>query len=214
MIPPPPDTRTRDRLLETAARLFHEQGYAATGVATILREAGVHSGSLYHYFPSKDELLAAVLERYKELLHPLVMAPVEAAEPDPIERVFRLLEQYRAWLAPMDWAMGCPIGNLALEVADHAPQARPLIAENFANWAAVVRGWLEEAGHRLPAETDRDGLARFVLTVMEGGVMQSRAEGSSRPYEASVRQLRKHFELLMDAAPAGRAAGKTPARRR
>ena len=59
---------TRERLLETAARLFHEQGYAATGVATILREADANSGSLYHFFPNKDALLAGVLEWYRDHL--------------------------------------------------------------------------------------------------------------------------------------------------
>src|ERR1044071_4590196 len=112
----PSDTRTR--ILDTAARLFHEQGFNATGIATILREADVNSGSLYHAFPSKEALLIGVLERYTELLYPIVMAPVEARTTDPIGRVFALLDQYRAWLAPIHFTMGCPIGNLALEVGD------------------------------------------------------------------------------------------------
>src|SRR6187399_180495 len=69
---------TKSRILDTAARLFHEQGFNGTGIATILREADVNSGSLYHIFPSKEALLVGVLERYTELLHPIVMAPVEA----------------------------------------------------------------------------------------------------------------------------------------
>jgi len=93
----PSDTKTR--ILDTAARLFHEQGFNGTGIATILREADVNSGSLYHIFPSKEALLVGVLERYTELLHPVVMAPVEAKTTDPIGRVFALLDQYRAWLA-------------------------------------------------------------------------------------------------------------------
>ncbi|MEE8447296.1 MAG: helix-turn-helix domain-containing protein, partial [Gemmatimonadota bacterium] len=53
-----PASETRDRILEVAARLFHKRGFRATGVATILREAGVNSGSLYHFFPSKEAVLA------------------------------------------------------------------------------------------------------------------------------------------------------------
>jgi len=88
-----PDTRAK--LLETAFQLFHEQGYHATGVATILREAGVNPGSMYHFFSSKDELLLNVLEFALDYLDPMVMGPVEAATADPIERVFVLLNQYR-----------------------------------------------------------------------------------------------------------------------
>jgi len=43
------ETNTRNKLLDAAARLFHEQGYAATGLSTIVREAGVNPGSLYHF---------------------------------------------------------------------------------------------------------------------------------------------------------------------
>lgn len=108
---PQPDTKTR--ILDAAARLFHEQGFNATGVSTILREANVNPGSLYNLFPSKDALLGEVLERYTELLYPIVMKPVEEKTADPIDRVFVLLQQYRDWYAPLDFRLGCPIGNLA-----------------------------------------------------------------------------------------------------
>lgn len=191
---------TREKLIETARRLFHEQGYAATGVSTILREAGVHAGSLYHFFASKEDLLLAVLERYQALLAPVVMEPAERAEPDPIERVFALLAWYRAGLEATEYRMGCPIGNLALEVADSYPAARPLIDANFRGWAARIEGWLREAGEALPAGCDRAALSRFVLTVMEGGVMQARARGSPAPFDESVDQLRRYFALLRGEA--------------
>src|ERR1041384_7284747 len=89
---------TKSRILEAARRLFYEQGYHATGIATILREADVNSGSLYHFFPSKEALLIGVLERYVDLLRPVVMDPAEAAAGDPIERIFRMLANYRAGL--------------------------------------------------------------------------------------------------------------------
>ena len=54
-------TKTREKLVATAFELFHKQGFSATGVAQILRTAEVNSGSLYHYFPTKEDLLIAVL---------------------------------------------------------------------------------------------------------------------------------------------------------
>lgn len=198
-----PDTRTR--ILDAAARLFHEQGFNATGVSTILREAGVNPGSLYNLFASKDALLAAVLERYTQLLHPVVMAPVEAKTNDPIERIFALLQQYRDWFLPLDFRLGCPIGNLALEVADSHPEIRPLIQQNFDGWSSYVRRWLDDAGDRLPRDLDRDQLASTVLTVMEGGLMQARSSRSAAAYDASVGQLRAYFDLLLARASAGRS---------
>jgi AcrR family transcriptional regulator len=188
------------RILEAARRLFHEQGYAATGISTILREADVNSGSLYHYFPSKEALLEGVLEHYVELLRPVVMDPAEQREADPIGRVFDLLAWYRQGMEVTQCTMGCPVGNLALEVADSHPQVRTLVDLNFRNWIGAVEAWLVAAGDRLPADVDRRQLAQLVLTVMEGGIMQSRAASGLGPYDASVAQLRAYFGLLEERA--------------
>ncbi|MEO1365571.1 MAG: TetR/AcrR family transcriptional regulator [Acidobacteriota bacterium] len=191
---------TRERIVEAAARLFHEQGFQGTGISTILREAGANPGSLYHFFRTKDELLRAVLERYEQLLHPVVLGPVESAEPDPVERIFRLLDWYRAGMVETDCRLGCPLGNLALEVSDTHPEVRPGIEVNLANWRAGIRHWLDAAGDRLPEDCDRDALAFFVLTVMEGGLLQARAASDLAGFDASVRVLRDHFDRLLDDA--------------
>jgi AcrR family transcriptional regulator len=187
---------TRDRLLRTAFQLFHEQGFHATGVSTILREAGVNPGSMYHFFPSKDALLLAVLEFALGYLEPAVMAPVESSVTDPLRRIEALLAQYRGGMEANGCRMGCPMGNLALEVSDGNPQARALIHQNFENWAARVEAWLVAAGDRLPRDLDRARLAHFVLTVMEGGLMQSRAAGHLGPFDDSVAVLREHLAML------------------
>jgi TetR/AcrR family transcriptional repressor of nem operon len=191
---------TESRILQTAFQLFHEQGFHATGVATIGREAGVNPGSLYHFFPSKDHLLLQVLEFALGYLEPAVMAPVEARTADPIERVFALLAQYREGMLAMGCRMGCPIGNLALEVSDGNPEARALIHRNFENWIDRVESWLNAAGDRLPANCNRRQLARFVLTVMEGGLMQARAAADLTAFDDSVAVLRAHLNLLQKEA--------------
>ena len=195
-------TDTRERILEVAARLFHEQGYNATGIATILRESGVNSGSLYHFFAGKEALLLGVLERYVEMLEPMVLQSAEARTDDPLEKIFALLDWYREGMLKSGCTMGCPVGNLALELSDNHPEVRRLLDLNFRNWAAGIRGWLEEAGERLPDDVDLEQLSHFILTVMEGAIMQSRARGSLDPYDASVAQLRLYFKTLEDSARA------------
>ena len=147
-----PAIDTEQRLLRTAFRLFHEQGFHATGVATILREAEVNPGSMYHFFKSKDDLLIRVLEFALGYLDEAVMRPVESKVADPLERVFALLHQYRDWMRQEGCRMGCPIGNLALEVSDGNPAARELIHRNFENWQGASRtGWIRpRTCHRAP----------------------------------------------------------------
>jgi TetR/AcrR family transcriptional repressor of nem operon len=209
---PDAQPETRARILRTAFQLFHEQGFHATGVATIVREAGVNPGSLYHFFESKDQLLLSVLEFAVDFLGPAVMEPVEAGTADPIDRVFALLGAYRAGMVQTGCRMGCPIGNLALEVSDGNAEARRLIDRNFENWAARVEGWLIAAGDRLPRDTDRSRLSRFILTVMEGGLMQSRAANDLKPFDDSVAVLRDHLNLLIARAAEDRS-NKAPRRR-
>jgi TetR/AcrR family transcriptional repressor of nem operon len=191
-----PRASTKERILLAAFQLFHEQGFHATGVATILRQAGINAGSLYHLYPSKNALLLGVLEFALGYLHPAVMDPVEARTADPVGRVFALLAQYRAGMEKNGCRMGCPIGNLALEVSDDDAAARDLIHKNFHGWSNHVRGWLDAAGARLPPNLDRGRLARFILTVMEGGLMQSRAAGSLEPFDDSVAVLRDYLDRL------------------
>jgi len=204
---------TRDRLLRAAFQLFHEQGFNATGVATIVREAGVNPGSLYHFFDSKDDLLLGVLEFALDYLGPAVMDPVEAAVSDPTDRVFALLERYRDQMQREHCRMGCPMGNMALEVSDGNPKARALIHQNFENWANRVASWFE-ADTRLPPEVDRRRLARFILTVMEGGLMQARAAGNLAPFDESVAVLRDYFARLGMRRSAGTNASRRKKRSR
>jgi TetR/AcrR family transcriptional repressor of nem operon len=200
---------TRDNLIDAALRLFYEQGYSNTGVATILREAGVNSGSLYHFFPGKEALLTAVLQKYRDLLHPIVLRPQEEKTNDPIERVFALMSWYRNNMELTGCRMGCPIGNLALEVSDNHPEIRTLIHANFDGWTDGVRKWLEDAGDRLPRDVDRKELAQMVLNTMEGGIMQSRSRGEIAPFDAAVRQLRLYFDLLLDKASRDQSRSNT-----
>lgn len=189
---------TRDRLIEAAMELFHAQGYHATGLAQILKQAGVNSGSLYHFFDSKEDLLNAVLERYRELLWPVLLQPLVDAYPDPVERVFGLLGFYRAALVGSEFAYGCPIGNLALELREFHPRAHDRLAENLEGWRQAVRQWLEEAGERFGPATDLDRLATFVLTTMEGAVLQCRSYRSIEPFDRSVGALLDYLGRLRE----------------
>ena len=192
-VPSPP---TRERLLDVAARLFREKGYGATGVAEILKEAGANAGSLYHFFPTKQDLLLAVLERYRAGIRPMLLEPAWRKVRDPVARVLALLGAYRRFLAETDCAYGCPIGSLALELHEPDPPVRRALAANFKAWTQAVRECLEEAGDRLPAEVKPAEMALFVLATMEGAVMQARTHRSLQAFDASVRQLRDYFDRL------------------
>ncbi len=187
---------TRSRLVGVAAQLFWERGYTATGVAEILHRAKLFVGSLYHFFPTKDRLLVSVLENYRDRIDEALLRPAWESVRDPIAKIFALLARYRAALVATNCFYGCPIGSLANELREPDPEIRQLLAANFSQWVAAVERCLDEAGPRLPRGTNRHGLAEFVLSVMEGGVMQARTFRSLDAFDASVRCLRDYFHRL------------------
>jgi TetR/AcrR family transcriptional repressor of nem operon len=195
---------TRTRLIETAAQLFWQQGYHATGLAQIYEQAQVRSGSFYHFFASKEAVLRAVLDHYHASFFSSVVAPNCSRERDRIERVFCLLGEYRKWILRTGFRFGCPVGRLAMEMDPELEEVFAAIQNNFSMWSGTVEQWLNEAADRLPSHVSRAKLATFVLTVMEGGVMQARAARSVQPFDDSVEVLRDYFNSLLAAKPAGK----------
>jgi len=188
---------TRARLIDSARYLFWERGFAGTTMADLLAHAGVNSGSFYHFFESKEDLLRAVLEAYLKGLKPMIVDPAFARTDDPVGRIFAILAGYRERILETDCKYGCPIGRLALEIDPENRPAHKLIAANFHNWIGVVRECVNQVKDRLPPTTDPDALSTYVLAVMEGGVMLSRSYGSVEPFDRAVQQLHDHFRLLL-----------------
>lgn len=199
---------TREKLIEAAMELFVFQGYTNTGLAQIARKAGVLQGSLYYFFPTKEDLLHATLEKRKQLLHAEVLQPIWDRLDDPIERVFGLLQGYRRMLEMTEFRHGCPIGNLVLEVAETHPRARGLLAQNFDGWLDAIEECFAAARPRLPEHADPRSLAVFVLTTMEGAVMLARTYRNFEAYDAAIVQLRDHVERLLAEGTSNTGRGR------
>lgn len=191
---------TREKIIFAAMELFWLKGYNSTSIADLLSRTQLNSGSLYHVFPSKQDVLVAVLEAYRDGIYPRLLEPAWVGVDDPIEKIFALLRHYRTLIVETDCTYGCPIGSLALELHEPDPQVRELIAVNFQGWTRAIEKCLADGADRLPKNTDRAALAQFVLTTMEGGVMQARTHRDVAYFDRGVEQLRAHFELLQTVA--------------
>jgi AcrR family transcriptional regulator len=145
-----------ERILETTDRLFYQRGIRAVGVDTVAAEAGISKRSLYDYFPSKEALIEAYLERRFRR-----MPDSDAPPADQILAVFDRLEQM---FASGDFR-GCPFVNAVTELADTC-QAAKRIAARFKQerWA-----WLRERAVAAGA-VDPDTLATQLSVLVDGAI--------------------------------------------
>ena len=187
---------TRQRIVEAAMELFWLKGYGSTSIADILSRSQVNSGSLYHFFPGKQDLLIAVLEAYRDGIGPMLLEPAWEGIDDPVERVFALLGSYRRALVETECAYGCPIGSLALELHDADPIVRKHLADNFTGWIDAVEKCFTAGADHFPPATDVRGLAEMALHVMEGGVMQARTYRDIAFFDRAVAQFRLHVDAM------------------
>jgi TetR/AcrR family transcriptional repressor of nem operon len=191
---------TRDRFLAAGMRLFAAKGYQSTSIADLLQEVDAHSGSFYHFFPTKQDLLLAVLKAYRDGIESMLLAPAWDGIEEPIAKIFALLAVYRRALEGSSCVYGCPIGSLALEIHEPDPPVRELLSANFSGWVKHIQACLDAARQSLPRTIDTHQLAVFVLTTMEGGVMQARTHRTLAAFDASVASLRDYFDRLHAAA--------------
>src|SRR4029453_15649693 len=182
---------TRARIVEAAMELFWLKGYASTSIADILSRSQVNSGSLYYFFPGKQDVLIAVLEAYRDGIGPMLLEPAWGDVGDPIEKVFALLSQYRRSIVDTECEYGCPIGSLALELHEPDPVVRELLAANFTAWVAAVEACFRQASDPFGPGGDLRALAELTLNVMEGGVMQARTYRDVSYFDRAIAQLRK-----------------------
>lgn len=153
---------TRDRIVETADRLFYECGFEATSFADIAQAVGISRGNFYYHFRTKDDILAAVIRRRFRATQAMLDA-WETGGADPTERIvsfIRILIANRTKIM----AFGCPVGTLCAELAklDHAAQ------DQAADVFGLFRDWLAGQFRVLGHGSRAEGLALHLLARSQG----------------------------------------------
>lgn len=188
---------TRDRILREATRLFVTRGYHDTSLDDVRRATGVTTGALFHHFSGKEQLGLAVLDWYVDQRR-LELASIERKLPataDPLVQVFRLLEatRTRTQRRARQRQAGCVFGNLTTALADTHDGFRRKLADCFDEMAIDFKLRLDAAvqTHCPQRKLDTLGLARYIVSVLEGSIILARAH-----QDASL--IARNFELLAD----------------
>jgi len=140
---------TQQRIIDAARALIYARSYADVGVAEICEHAGVQKGSFYHFFPSKRDLTLAVLDAHYLSFKEQVVDRAFAQDIPPLERLVRfarlMYEMQKQLMHDTGRVLGCPVGNLANEMASHDEPIREKIDQLFHKAQTHVRQVLKEA---------------------------------------------------------------------
>jgi TetR/AcrR family transcriptional repressor of nem operon len=171
----------RERLIEEASRLFHERSYEGVGVQELCEAAEINKGSFYHFFKSKDELAAAVIDAYWLAIREELLAPTLADDVAPLARIERFFEQLtrdqRAGRRELGITPGCPLANLAGELCNHEPKLRKKLARVFDGMRDALEATLRDAiaAGELPRGSDPARGAEALVALAEGACLLSAA---------------------------------------
>jgi len=193
---------TRERILNSGAELFRQQGYEATGVKQIVQAASAPFGSLYHFFPGGKEQLAAEAIRVSGAIYGELLPAVFESAPDPVAGVEAFFAGAAEHLQASDYADACPIATVALEVSSSSEPLREACAEVFGSWIAAGTERFVAAG--LSAARARE-MTLVMLAALEGAFVLARALRSTEPLHAAGAQAAEAMrQALAPTAPVAR----------
>jgi TetR/AcrR family transcriptional repressor of nem operon len=186
------DCGNRERILESAARLFHRRGFQPTSLEDIVTASGVCRSNLYYHFASKEELGLAVLDQLAERFGASVIDGTLLDERRPARmRLEQFLAAVTDGLEAGACSRGCPFGNLAAELAGEHPKFRERLSGLFRRWEDAVVACLRDGvrnGEFWP-DLDVDRVATALVSQFEGAVLLSKAYGHAGPVRAAQATL-------------------------
>ncbi|WP_174189523.1 TetR/AcrR family transcriptional regulator [Nocardia barduliensis] len=185
----------RERILNTAYTLFTRRGIRAVGTDEVIAMSGVAKATLYRHFPSKDDLVLAVLQRREQVWTlGLVETQSRLRGDTPEERLLAIFDVFHDWFQKREDFDGCSFINVLLELGGGHPAGQASIGY-LDNIRAIVRERAEEAGLR-----DTDDFARSWHILMKGSII-SAAEGDLQAAQRAKLMARALIEQHRPVEP-------------
>lgn len=160
----------RQRILDTAFRLFYAHGIRGVGVDRIIAESGAAKATFYKYFPAKDDLVVAYLDTVDGIWSQQLHEAAEAAGPAPADQLVGMFDALGS-ACRRDGYRGCAFINAAAESEPGTPVHDRTLTHKTAvrHW---VRGLAADAG-----AADPDLLARSLTLLLDGGLASGSVDG-------------------------------------
>lgn len=184
---------TRSKVLKTAMSLININGFNNTRINDIIEATGVKKGNLYFHFSSKEEIAIALIKKAKDEYFAYLSSRIKS--PDPIGKIFDILNAVLSLHRKRKFVGGCIFGNIALEMSDANPEFANLIRDVFDEWVRILTGYLKKAGEngQLEKNIDPEFMARHIVASLEGGIMMAKLNKKADAILDSIRA----FSILL-----------------
>lgn len=190
----PAEESTRQRILREGTRLVRRKGLTATSISDLVEAAEIQRGSLYHYFSGKHELALAILQQAAEQFLDFLRRSLVGESPR--ERLHSFLNAAAEKKCAEESVGACIFGNTALEASDSDPELAAIVRNLFDEWAATLQPVIDEGQQQGEFREDMPSemLARHIVIVLEGGLMQTRLRQDEEPFRQSIQCIKAFLE--------------------
>jgi AcrR family transcriptional regulator len=127
----------KEEIIITALGVFRKNGYHHTSMSLLAKACGLQKGSFYHYFSSKEDIMAAVLQSVHDYLQTKVFSIASQKNLEPRERMEKMLLKLGKALLSQEG--GCIVGNTTLEIAGQNLSFKPILKNIFEDWRMAMK---------------------------------------------------------------------------
>jgi AcrR family transcriptional regulator len=201
---------TRRRIIAVAAELMYVRGVNATSVDDVLTASGTGKSQFYHYFSSREELLAEVLDNQLDQI-------LEEQNSFPLDTWAGI----QAWLQALALRheterglRGCPLGSIVSEVLDHNDRLRSRGAQAFARWESALAEELLKMQNSglLRLDADPATLAEVTIAILQGGYLLSSAKRNGAPMRNACAAALAYLRAFTPPTPDGEVSERSDPR--
>jgi len=187
----------RDKILEAALKLIHGRGFRDVSMDDVAESAGLKKANLFHYYPTKEQLGLAALERAIHQQREKVAERFSRSVGDPIRTVQEMFAETAEGMRRSGCLKGCLLGNLAQELSDHDEKFRGPLNEYFGFWAGEIADMLERSrrgGYFKKGLKPREA-AGAILSLFEGAMTLCKAKKDPEALVSAGRMAVGYLQL-------------------
>ncbi len=205
----PRDKAARAKLLDAALFVIRRQGYSASTVDDICREAGVTKGAFFHHFSTKQELAVEAARHFADMAEGLFETAPYRALPTARERVLGYVEFRKAILSGDLPQCTCLLGTMVQEAYETHPAIREVCGRHISAHASTLESDIAEALEEAGADSDitAESLALYTQVVLQGAFVLAKAQWSIEVATDSLDHLLRYLRGVLRPAPTRRASG-------